>query len=135
MANSTIAYRSSINIQNISKSVSSLRKSVSGTQKTAVKMNSVLGVSNRNKRQQISRSAAIFQKRQEATKRREREDIIEASGIGGAAKSSGSIVSSSTKGFLGRLFDFVGTLMVGWVVNNLPTILSLSKVAIKRVQK
>ena len=135
MANSTIAYRSSINIQNISKSVSSLRKSVSGTQKTAVKMNSVLGVSNRNKRQQISRSAAIFQKRQEATKRREREDIIEASGIGGAAKRSGSIVSSSTKGFLGRLFDFVGTLMVGWVVNNLPTILSLSKVAIKRVQK
>lgn len=135
MANSSIAYRSSISIGGISKSISNLSSSVANTQKTAIKMTSVLSNSNRRKSTQLSRITTIFQKRQEAVRRREQEDIVEASSISAPLKRSGSIISSSTKGFLGRIFDFVGTLMVGWLINNLPSIISSSQALSTRVKK
>ena len=51
-----------------------------------------------------------------------REDLIEASGIGGALRRANKIVSSSTRGFLGRILDFVGTILVGWAIVNIPKI-------------
>ena len=113
MANSNLAYRSSISIGNISKSVSGLRDSISGTQGTVVRMGTALRDSNSYKLSSISKSDTLFRSRREATRRREQEDIIEASSIGGAVKRTGKVISSSTKGFLGRIFDFVGTLMIG----------------------
>lgn len=135
MANSNLAYRSSISIGNISKSVSGLRDSISGTQSTVVRMGTALRDSNSYKLSSISKSDTLFRSRREAVRRREQEDIVEASSVGGAVKRTGRIISSSTKGFLGRIFDFVGTLMVGWLVNNLPTIINLSKSLVERIQK
>ena len=135
MANSNLAYRSSISIGNISKSVSGLRDSISGTQGTVVRMGTALRDSNSYKLSSISKSDTLFRSRREATRRREQEDIIEASSIGGAVKRTGKVISSSTKGFLGRIFDFVGTLMIGWLINNLPTIINLSKILVDRIKK
>ena len=135
MANSNLAYRSSISIGNISKSVSGLRDSISGTQGTVVRMGTALRDSNSYKLSSISKSDTLFRSRREAVRRREQEDIVEASSVGGAVKRTGRIISSSTKGFLGRIFDFVGTLMVGWLINNLPTIINLSKTLVERIQK
>lgn len=98
-------------------------------------MSSVLSNSNKQKRDQISRSEGLFRKRREAVKRREQEDVIEASSIGGAIKRTGKVVTNSTKGFLGRIFDAVGVLMIGWLVNNLPMIIDLAGKLSKRVKK
>ena len=112
--------KSSIGVDGIRKSVVSFNKSIVSTQKTTVKINQSIQQNNREKQRSISITNTNFQKRREAVRRREREDIIEASGIGGAIKRQGRVIASSTKGFLGRILDFVGTLMVGWLVTNLP---------------
>lgn len=127
--------KSSIGVDKIRKSVMSFNKSIDTTQKTAMKINTSLANNNRQKQQTIRLSVSNFQKRRESVRRREREDIIEASGIGGAIKRQGKVISSSTKGFLGRILDFVGTLMVGWLLNNLPTIIRLGEQLITRMGK
>ena len=73
--------------------------------------------------------------RRQAARRKEREDLVEASGIGGAIKRTNKIVSSSTRGFLGRILDFIGTLLIGWAVVNIPKIIALAKNLFKRMQK
>jgi murein DD-endopeptidase MepM/ murein hydrolase activator NlpD len=125
--------QSSIGVDKIKKSVMTFNKSIISTQKTAMKINTSLSDSNRQKQQAIRLSVSNFQKRREAVRRREREDIIEASGVGGAIKRQGKVISSSTKGFLGRILDFIGTLMVGWLLNNLPTIIRLGEQLIDRM--
>ena len=67
-------------------------------------------------------------------RRKEQEDIIESSGIRGAFKRQREVIASSTKGFLGRIMDFVGTLMVGWLVKNLPLIIKLGEQVIQKIQ-
>lgn len=127
--------KSSIGVDRIKKSVMTFNKSINSTQKTAMNINTSLANSNRQKQQAIRLSVSNFQKRREAVRRREREDIIEASGVGGAIKRQGKVISSSTKGFLGRILDFIGTLMVGWLLNNLPAIISLGEQLIDRMRR
>ena len=127
--------KSSIGVDRIKKSVMTFNNSITTTQKTAMKINTSLSNSNRQKQQSIKLSVSNFQKRREAVNRREREDIIEASGIGGAIKRQGKVISRSTKGFLGRILDFIGTLMVGWLLTNLPIIIRLGEQLITRMGK
>lgn len=127
--------KSTIAVGNIRKSVASFNNSINSVQKTTIKLNQSLVKSNRFKQQSLSIQRVNFQKRREAVRRREREDIIEASGISGSFKRQGSVISQSTKGFLGRIMDFIGTLMVGWMVNNLPTIIRLGEELIGRITK
>jgi len=127
--------KSTIGVDKIKKSVMTFNKSINTTQKTAMKINTSLSNSNRQKQQSIRLSVSNFQKRREAVRRREREDIIEASGISGAIRRQGKVISSSTKGFLGRILDFIGTLMVGWLLNNLPIIIRLGEQLITRMGK
>lgn len=130
-----IAYKSSISVGNISKTVSSLGKGISQAQKSANNINNNLLKKTRLSRQSIANERISFVKRREAVRRREQEDIVEASGIGGAIRRQGKVIASSTKGFLGRILDFIGTMMVGWLVSNLPTIISLAQQLIKRIEK
>ena len=95
--------KSSIGVDGIRKSVVSFNKSIVSTQKTTVKINQSIQQNNREKQRSISITNTNFQKRREAVRRREREDIIEASGIGGAIKRQGRVIASSTKGFLGKI--------------------------------
>lgn len=129
---STLA-QSSIGVDKIRKSVVSFNKSISSTKNTAMKINTEIVKSNREKQQAIKLSVSNFQKRREAVRRREREDIIEASGVGGAIKRQGKVIAASTKGFLGRILDFIGTLMVGWLIGNLPIIIKLGEQLIDRI--
>lgn len=127
--------KSFIGVDKIKKSVVSFNNSIENTQKTTLKINQTLVQSNRQRQSTLVLSRSNFQKRREAVQRREREDIIEASGISGAVKRQGKVISSSTKGFLGRILDFAGTLMVGWMVNNLPKIINLGGQLIERIGK
>ena len=124
--------KSTIGVEKIRKSVVSFNNSIVSAQKTTVKINETITQTNRQKQRSISIVSTNFQKRREAVRRREREDIVEASSVGGAIKRQGKVITSSTKGFLGRIMDFVGTLAVGWLLTNLPTIIRLGEQLIER---
>lgn len=135
MANSTLALGSSLNLRRINKSVSSLGESVRKAQLSSASISKSLLESNRDKRKSLSLASTLFRRRREATLRREREDILEAGSIVGAVRRTGKVVMNSTKGFLGRILDYVGTVLVGWAIVNLPKIIKLSEDLTKRMQK
>lgn len=126
---------SSLSVDKIQRSVTSFSKSLNNTQKTTLKLNTTLISASRFKRESLANDRNTFQKRREASRRREQEDIVEASTVGGAIRRQGKAVASSTKGFLGRILDFIGTLMVGWLLQNLPIIVNLAQQLIGRIQK
>ena len=135
MANSSLALGSSLNLKRINKSVNSLSESVRRAQSSSANISKSLIDSNRNKRKSLSLSSTLFRRRREANLRREREDIIEAGSVVGAIRRTGKVAMSSTKGFLGRILDYLGTVLIGWAVTNLPAIISMSQDLIGRMQK
>ena len=71
----------------------------------------------------INQDEKFFRLRQENIKRKNREDALEATSINGSTKLQGSILEKSSRGFLGRMLDFLGILLIGWSVKNLPRII------------
>lgn len=89
----------------------------------------------RVKREAIQRDRILFNKRNENVRRKDQEELVESSKVGGGIRRIGSIVGESTKGFLGRIMDVVQSLVLGWLVYNLPTIINMSMDLIGRLQK
>ena len=89
---------------------------------------------NKFKRTLIGNDNSFFVKRRENARRRQREDELEASTVQGSTKRQGNVVSRSTKGFLGRILDFFGIVLIGWFVNTLPQIIKSIQGLIKRIQ-
>ena len=135
MANSNLVYRSSITTSNIKRSVSSLGSGLKSAQKSATSLQGSILKRNDQKRQSISNTATLFQKRRESVRRKEEESIVEAGSVFGGIRTAQRVVMNSTKGFLGRILDYIGTLMVGWAVVNLPTIIKLGQELGDRIQK
>jgi len=134
MANQSLL-RSSISIKKIQKSANTLTKNMAATRTVAVKINKSIVKSTAFRRKALSEDQKIFKKRRDAAQLRQKEDIIEASsGLAGAVKRTGKVIASSTKGFFGRILDYFGTLLVGWLINNLPKILKMAQTLIERVQ-
>jgi len=130
-----MAYTSSLNVKSIGRSMSNLNKSLLKARDSAKSVRTTILESNRSKRKSFSSSLSAFRKRREAARRREREDIVEASTVGGAIQKSRTAVVNSTKGFLGRILDFLGTLLVGWALTNLPNIIKMGEGLMERMKK
>ena len=126
---------SSLNLTKINKAVGNITDTVRKSKLLIENINKKVGESNERIRTRRSNSAKLFQRRQQAIRRRIREDLIEASGIGGALRRANKIVSSSSRGFLGRILDFVGTILVGWAIVNIPKIVDGVEKLMKRLQK
>ena len=125
----------SINLSKINKAVTGITETVRRSKVIIDGISEKVNKSNENIKNRISDATKLFQMRRQAARRKEREDLVEASGIGGAIKRTNKIVSSSTRGFLGRILDFIGTLLIGWAVVNIPKIIALAKNLFKRMQK
>ena len=118
-------FKSGTSITNIQKSLNSFGVGIRKVNSTSSVIIRGLVEGNREKEKAIRSRLGVFEKRREAVRRREREDIIEAGkvqslGIGSATQKA---VTSSTQGFLGRVMKFVGTIFVGWLLTNLPKII------------
>ena len=132
----SFANNSRRNLSGIQKSLSKLQDSVLGTRKSAESISKSLRESNIQKRKGIADSAKFFQMRRESVRRREREDLVEASTSRGVSRSSTTAgVMRSTKGFFGRIMDYLGNILIGWAVVNLPRITKFSEDLTKRLQK
>ena len=127
--------KSSISINSIRSSVTNFTKGLLNSRETASEIVTKTRESNIFKQRLISRDDILFRKRRENVKRREREDELEASGISGMIKRQGTVIARSTKGFLGRILDFFGIVLIGWFVNSLPKILKSIGNLINRIKK
>ena len=119
-----MAITSSINFDKVSGGIKSLNTGMGQLKKSADNVKNVTLNKTKIKRESIVRNRMLSNIREEAVKRKDQESIIEASGISGAFKRTGSVIANSTKGFLGRLLDFASSLLLGWLLYNLPTIMT-----------
>ena len=126
--------RSSISLNSMRDSIAKFNKGLKSAQKNAFEIVKRTKESNAFKRTLIASDNNFFRKRQENVRRKDREDEIEAVSLSGAVKQKGTILAKSTRGFLGRLLDFVGILLVGWAVTNLPKIIAALSGLIKMIR-
>lgn len=127
--------KSSISINSIRDSVQKFNKGLEQAKKNAAEIVKNTKESNLFKKSLISKDNNFFRIRRENIRRKSREDEIEAASLQGPAKQKGSILAKSTRGFLGRLLDFVGILLIGWAVTNLPKIIAALSGVIKLIRR
>ena len=121
-------------LSNITKTLTGLKSIASKTLESSKTLGKIVEDNIIKKKRTISRSSILARRRAEATKRKDREDLLEASGIRGVVRQTKNAVVRSTKGFLGRIMDFLGTLLIGWALINLPKIIKFAEDLIKRMQ-
>ena len=127
--------KSTINLNSINSSLSGLSESVKNANERSEKISDNIRDTNLAKKRSISMSAEFFAKRRDNQRRKEKEDLLEAGSVMGILKSSGKAIQRTTKGFLGRILDFVGTIILGWAILNFPKIIKMAQDLIKRMQK
>ena len=115
--------KSSIGIDSIRKSITNLSEGLVSIGKNSSDLLKETRKSNQLKSKLIRQDGEFFKRRRENALRRQREDELEASTITGVTKRQGSLVQKSTRGFLGRIMDFIGILIIGWALTNLPKII------------
>ena len=124
-----------INVGNMSRGMNTLRTNVNKVNTNATNIRGILFKRTKVKRENISKNRFFQLKKDQIENRKNQEDILESSGIKGVAERSKNVIVKSTRGFLGRMLDFLGTLLVGWLVNNLPSIITMAKELIGRIQR
>ena len=115
--------KSSLGIDAIRKSITNLSEGLVSISKQSRELLKETRKSNILKRKLIRQDAEFFKRRRENALRKQREDELEASTITGVTKRTGSLIQKSTRGFLGRILDFIGILILGWALTNLPKII------------
>lgn len=125
----------SIQIRNISQSITGLGRGIQSAQSSAKTIQGTLKRSIALNRKSMRISQETFLKRRDAVRRREQEGLIEANTLSGATARQGSVAGNSTKGFLGRVMDFIGSILVAWAIKALPAIARRIRAIISRIQR
>ena len=127
--------RSNLNLDSIKRSLSGLSESIKTAKTNSDQISESVTKRNAAKRESLSMSSKLFARRRDNMRRRDKEDLIEAGGVMGAFKARARAVRNQTKGFLGRILDFLATVLIGWAVLNLPKIIKLAEGVMKRLKK
>ena len=126
--------KSSLNIKSISSSVTSFSQTLNESNVTARQISNTVRNNNIFQRNLISKENEFFRKRRENIRRKDREDELEAANVQGPVKRQGSLVAKSTRGFLGRILDFFGIILIGWFIERLPKIIESISGLIGRIK-
>ena len=127
--------KNSDSLGNIRSSLTSFGEGLKKANSTTVGIQRGINVNNREKQRAILKKSEIFRSRREAVQRKERESVIESGKLPSIITSAQRSISGSTKGFLGRIMDFVGIVILGWLLNNLPGIIKSVQALIERIQR
>ena len=125
--------RNSVSIQGIKNSIGDLSSALQKSNTFARNLAKESYETAKFKSTLISQDQKYFRRRQENIRRKEREDLIEASTVGGTVKKTGSIINNSSRGFLGRILDALGIILVGWSVTNFDKIIKHGEVFIRTI--
>ena len=126
-------FKSSISIRSINDSFQKFSEGIRSARKNSDEIIKSTRESNIFKRTLVRKDNLYFRRRQENIRRKAREDELEASSVQGVPKTQGSALARSTRGFLGRMLDFIGILLIGWAINNLPKIISGIQSLIRKI--
>ena len=122
-------------ILSIRSSLSSFGKGLQSANESSRGIVKTVNEGNVAKRKAIFERSKLFLKRRQAVLRREQEDLVEATKVSSFVnRSPAKKIASSTKGFLGRIMDFLGTIVVGWILLNLPRIIKGVEALIEKIQ-
>ena len=122
-------------ILSIRSSLSSFGKGLRSANESSRGIVKTVNEGNVAKRKSIFERSKLFLKRRQAVLRREQEDLVEATKVSSFVnRSPAKKIASSTKGFLGRIMDFLGTIVVGWILLNLPKIIKGVEALIEKIQ-
>ena len=122
-------------ILSIRSSLSSFGKGLRSANESSRGIVKTVNEGNVAKRKAIFERSKLFLKRRQAVLRREQEDLVEATKVSSFVnRSPAKKIASSTKGFLGRIMDFLGTIVVGWILLNLPKIIKGVEALIEKIQ-
>ena len=127
--------RSNLNLDSIKRSLSGLSESIKTAKTNSDQISDSVTKRNEVKKESLSMSSKLFARRRDNLRRRDKEDLIEAGGVMGAFRARTRAVRNQTKGFLGRILDFLATVLIGWTVLNLPKIIKLAEGVMKRLKK
>ncbi len=127
--------KSSISINSIRNTFTSFSKGITNAKQSSDDILKQTRDTNLFKSKLIRKDGEFFARRRENVRRKQREDELESSSITGVAKKQGNIVTRSTRGFLGRIIDFLGVVLVGWALVNLPAILKKFEGLFKLIQR
>ena len=127
--------KNTINLNRIRRSLVSFNRNIRAARLQASEIVKQTSERNKFKGGLISSDEKFFRMRQENIKRKNREDALEATTITGVAKTQGSLLQRSTRGILGRMLDFIGILLIGWTVRNLPRIINGIEGLIKNIRR
>jgi len=116
----------------INKKFSSIFSSLDETKKTTIDMKKVALKKTKVKKEAIQGDKKSYQRKNEFLRRKEKEDMIEAKEI---ITKPIKVIGNAARGFLERLLDFIGALLLGWLTYNLPTILTMAREFIARIQR
>jgi len=116
--------RSSISINIIRDSISGLSKGISNFRQNANQILLTTQNNNNFKRTLTRKDNDFFNRRRENVLRKQREDELESASVSGVARKQGNLFQQSTRGFFGRILDFLGVLLIGWALQNLPKLIA-----------
>ena len=125
----------SIKLDSINKTVSGLTEAVKKANLIASDIGKKVREANVRLRERISNTNKDYQRRLDSSRKKQREDLIEALGIGGAMRRTGQVIKNTAKGFLGRIMEFVSVVLIGWAVMNIPKIIKGAQLLIGRLRK
>jgi murein DD-endopeptidase MepM/ murein hydrolase activator NlpD len=130
-----MAVKPPINVTLITQSLNSIGRSLFNVKKSAIRSEKILLNRTKIKGSFIRGDKEKFQRNREVIRRRERKGILEASRLGQGIGKPFAILANASKGFLQRILDFAATLLTGWLLNNLPTIIQMARELIGRIQR
>jgi len=125
----------SIKLDGINKTVSGITEAVKKANLIASDIGKKVREANVRLRERISNANKDYQKRLDSSRKKQREELIEALGIGGAMRRTGQVIKNTAKGFLGRIMEFVSVVLIGWAVMNIPKIIKGAQLLIGRLRK
>lgn len=131
-----MAITAAINFSRIANGMKSLSGGMKRIKESAGNMQkSMFNVYN-VKRKNFAESKNLTARRDEMIRIKDREEEADASSTRSKIFSRPyTALARSTKGFLGRLLDFLGSILVGWLIYNLPSIIAIVTDTVSRVFK
>lgn len=130
-----MAIQSPLNVRNISQNVRSLGIAVTRVKKSAFTSSKILMNRTKVKRASLFQGRRLFERKKESIRIKNQENIIEASKLTAPIKRGAAAIARSTQGFLGRILDFTATLLTGWLLYNLPTLIAMAKELMGRITR
>jgi murein DD-endopeptidase MepM/ murein hydrolase activator NlpD len=128
--------QSPLGLRNISQGLIETRRNVSASVTSANRIAELIENRTKVKSDIFRRGTILRSRRQEASKRQEMEDEIEAGKIDASSPGGRNLFASRlTGGFLSRILNTIGALGIGWLVNNLPTWIAMGTEFIARIRK